>query len=66
MCEQRYIVKLTQAERAQLNELVRKGQSPAQRQLKARRLLKAADSSGAPSGHDTQIAEALGTYPILA
>ncbi len=66
MCEKRYIVKLTNDERARLSELIRKGKSPAKRQLKARILLKADESSGAPSWNDTQIAEALGTYPIMA
>jgi hypothetical protein len=66
MCEKRYIVKLTKDERGQLNELVRKGKSPAKRQLKARILLKADESRGGPGWNDTQIAEAFGTYPIMA
>ena len=66
MCEKRYIVKLAKGEREQLSDLIRKGQSPAKRQLKARILLKADESKGAPGWNDTQIAEALGTYPIMA
>jgi hypothetical protein len=65
MCEKRYIVKLTKDEREQLNELIRKGKSPARRQLKARILLKADESKGAPRWNDTRIAEAFGTYPIM-
>ncbi len=65
MCEKRYIVKLTKEEREQLNELIRKGKSPARWQLKARILLKADESKGAPGWNDTQIGEAFGTYPIM-
>ncbi len=66
MCEKHYIVKLTQAERAPLNELGRTGKSPAKRQWKAQIWLTADESSGAPSWHDPQLAEALGPYPIMA
>jgi hypothetical protein len=65
MCEKRYIVKLTKDEREQLNELVRKGKSPAKRQLKARILLKADEAKGGPGWNDTQISEAFGTYPVM-
>jgi len=66
MCEKRYIVKLTKEEKEQLNEVLRKGKSPAKRQLKARILLKANEAKGGAGWNDTQIAEAFGTYPIMA
>jgi hypothetical protein len=66
MCEKIHIVKLTKEERAQLNDVIRKGKSPAKRQLKARILLKADESKGGAGWNDTQIAEAFGTYPIMA
>src|SRR5215471_4715737 len=65
MRKQTYVVKLTAEEREQLKDLTRKGKSPATMQLKARILLPA-DTSGPGSGwNDTQISEALGTYPIM-
>jgi hypothetical protein len=65
MREKRYIVKLTSEARQQLNDLTRTGNSPAKRQLKARILLKADEGPGGPGWTDTQISEALGTYPIM-
>jgi len=65
MCEKRYIVKLTKEEKERLNDVIRKGNSPAKRQLKARILLKADESKKAPGWNDTQISEAFGTYPIM-
>ena len=66
MCEKRYIVKLTSEEKEQLNEMLRKGKSAAKRQLKARILLKADESEGGDGWNDTQIADALNTYPMMA
>lgn len=66
MCEKIYKVRLTADERERLNELLRKGKSPARMQLRARILLKADEAEGGPAWNDTQIAEAFGTYPIMA
>jgi len=55
-----YAVKLKAEEQQRLKELTRKGKSPAKQQLKARILLHA-DAGW----NDTQISEALGTYPIM-
>ncbi len=66
MCEKQYKVKLTDAERERLKELLRKGKSPAKTQLKARILLKADEAEGGPAWNDTQIAEAFETYPMMA
>jgi hypothetical protein len=55
-----YVVKLTARERKELKDLTRKGKSAAKQQLKARILLQA-DAGW----NDTQISEALGTYPIM-
>ena len=49
----RYVVRLSAEERAQLDALIRKGKSPAQRLLKARILLKA-DVSGSGRGVERQ------------
>ena len=57
----RYVVRLSVDEREQLEALIRKGKSPAQRLLKARILLKA-DVSGAGEGwSDSRIIKALET-----
>ena len=57
----RYVVKLSGEEREQLEALIGKGKSPAQRLVKARILLKA-DVSGAGQGwSDSRIVEALET-----
>ena len=45
----RYVVRLSADEREQLEALIRKGKSPAQRLLKARILLKADGLPGAPA-----------------
>ena len=59
----RYVVRLSADEREQLEALIRKGKSPAQRLLKARILLKA-DVSGAGEGwSDSRIIKALETSP---
>ena len=57
----KYVVRLSEAERGQLRELIHKGKRPAQLLTKARILLKA-DVSGAGAGwSDSQIAGALDT-----
>ena len=61
----RYVVRLSADEREQLEALIRKGRSPAQRLLKARILLKA-DVSGAGEGwSDSRIIKALETSPSM-
>lgn len=57
----RYVVKLSGEERGQLEALLRKGKSPAQRLLKARILLKADVSEAGEGWSDGQIIEALET-----
>ena len=65
MRKQEQIVKLSGSERRELESLIRKGKSPAKRQLKARILLQADTSKKGTAWNDTQISEALGTYPIM-
>jgi Homeodomain-like domain len=61
----RYVVRLSADEREQLEALIWKGKSPAQRLLKARILLKA-DVSGAGEGwSDSRIIKALETSPSM-
>src|SRR6267154_6853980 len=57
----RYVVRLSGDEREQLETLIRKGKSPAQRLLKARILLKADVSEDGEGWSDSQIVEALET-----
>lgn len=57
----RYVVQLSDEERGQLEALIRKGKSPAQRLLKARILLKADVSEDGEGWSDGQIIEALET-----
>jgi hypothetical protein len=57
----RYVVRLSAEERAQLEGLLGKGKSPAQRLLKARILLKADVSDAGAGWSDGQIVEALET-----
>jgi transposase len=57
----KYVVKLSEDERHQLNELIRKGKSSAQRLTKARILLKADVSEAGEGWSDSRIMEALGT-----
>ena len=57
----RYVVKLSGEERSQLDALIRKGKSPAQRLLKARILLKADVSETGEGWSDGQIIKALET-----
>jgi hypothetical protein len=57
----KYVVRLSGEEREQLEALIRKGKSPAQRLLKARILLKADVSEGGEGWSDSRIIEALET-----
>ncbi len=57
----KYIVKLSEAEREQLNALIQKGKGPARQVLKARILLKADASDAGEAWSDSRIAEALDT-----
>jgi Homeodomain-like domain len=57
----RYVVRLSEEERQQLETLIRKGKSPAQRLLKARILLKADVSEDGEGWSDSRIIEALET-----
>src|SRR5215470_15696797 len=57
----RYVVRLRAEEREQLESLIRKGKSPAQRLLKARILLKADVSEAGEGWSDSQIMTALET-----
>jgi transposase len=57
----KYVVRLSAEERAQLDALIRKGKSSAQRLMKARILLKADVSECGEGWSDSQIVEALDT-----
>jgi hypothetical protein len=57
----RYVVRLSGEERQQLDALIRKGKSPAQRLLKARILLKADVSEAGEGWSDSRITAALET-----
>jgi hypothetical protein len=57
----RYVVRLSADEREQLEALIRKGKSPAQRLLKARILLKADISEAGEGWSDSRIIKALET-----
>ena len=61
----RYVVKLSGEERSQLEGLLGKGKSPAQRLLKARILLKADVSEAGEGWSDSRIIEALETNPSM-
>ena len=65
MRKQTYVVKLSGKERTRLEDLIRKGKSSARIQRRARILLHADTSKRGSAWNDTQISEALGTYPIL-
>ena len=65
MSKKRYVVELSADERKRLEELTRKGKSPAKKQLKARILLQADESPLGPKWNDPKISEALGTYPMM-
>src|SRR5438067_13435861 len=55
----KYIVKLTQEERADLQKLISQGQAPARKLMHARILLKADSSQVGPAWRDAAISEAL-------
>ena len=57
----KYVVRLSEDERKQLNEIIRKGKSSAQRLMRARILLKADVSEGGEGWSDSRIVEALET-----
>src|SRR5215472_3348845 len=57
----KYVVRLNAEERAYLDELIRKGKSPAQRLMKARILLKSDVGEGGEGWSDCRIIEALET-----
>lgn len=61
----RYVVRLSAEEREQLQNLIRKGKSPANRLLKARILLKADISEAGEGWSDSKIIEALETTPSM-
>ena len=61
----RYVVRLSAEEREQLQGLIRKGKSPANRLLKARILLKADISEAGEGWGDSKIIEALETTPSM-
>lgn len=54
-----YLVELTNAERKTLRELISSGKGAARKLVRARILLKADSSSGAPNWSDVKISEAL-------
>ena len=62
---EKYIVKLTEAERTYLQGILNKGKSPAKRLLKARILLKADESELGESWSDGQIIKALDTNETM-
>ena len=61
----KYVVRLSGAEREQLEALLSKGKSPAQRLLKARILLKADVSDAGEGWSDSRIIAALDTTPSM-
>jgi Homeodomain-like domain len=61
----KYVVRLSAEEREQLEVLIRKGKSPAQRLLKARLLLKADISDDGAGWSDSRIIRALETSPSM-
>jgi hypothetical protein len=61
IAEKRYVVKLSDEEREQLNTLIRAGKHPARQLTKARILLKADASEAGEGWRDCEIAAALDT-----
>jgi hypothetical protein len=61
----KYVVRLSADEREQLEALIRKGKSPAQRLLKARILLKADVSAAGEGWSDSRMIKALETSPSM-
>ena len=60
----KYVVRLSADEREQIEALIRKGKSPAQRLLKARILLKADVSQSGDGWSDSRIIKSAGDQPI--
>jgi hypothetical protein len=60
----KYVARLSAEEREYLDQLIRKGKSPAQRLMKARILLKA-DVGEGEGWSDSRIIDALGTSPSM-
>src|SRR6201982_4230942 len=63
--KKRYVVDLSADERKRLEELIRKGKSPAKKQLKAGILWRADESPLGPNWNDPKISESLGKYPMM-
>jgi hypothetical protein len=63
--KKRYFVELSGDERKRLEELIRKGKSPAKKQLRARILLRADECPLGPKWNDPKVSEALGAYPMM-
>jgi Homeodomain-like domain len=61
----KYVVRLSAEERAELEALISKGKSPAQRLTKARILLKTDQSEDGEGWSDNRIIEALDTTPSM-
>lgn len=61
----KYAVRLSLEEREYLDQLIRKGKSPALKLMKARILLKADVGKGGEGWSDSRIIEALGTSPSM-
>jgi len=61
----KYVVRLSSEERDRLNDLIKKGNSPAKLQLKARILLKADISNDGEGWSDGQIVAALETNELM-
>ena len=61
----KYVVRLSEAERTDLEALIGKGKSPAQRLTKARILLKADQSEAGDGWSDSKIAEALDVTEMM-
>jgi len=61
----KYVVRLSSEEREYLDQLIRKGKSPALKLMKARILLKADVGKGGEGWSDSRIIEALGTSPSM-
>ena len=65
MSKKRYVVELSADERKRLEELTRKGKSPAKEQLRRGYSCKPMKARWGRSGTIRQISEALGTYPMM-
>jgi Homeodomain-like domain len=65
LAKRRYVVNLNAEERTRLEDMIRKGKSPARRQLKARILLQSDSSERGAKWSDAEISSALATYPAM-